>query len=58
MRRTFNINWTDKVTNAQLYNTYKVKPWIKEGRLRWYGHLLRLHEDTPARKALKECEEK
>ena len=57
----FNTNWTDNVTNAQLHKTYKLKPWshvIKERRLRWYGHLLRLHDETPARKALKECERK
>ena len=61
MRRMFNIKWTDKVTNAQLCKAYKLKPWthaIKERRQRWYGHLLRLHEDTPIRKALKECERK
>ena len=61
MRRMFNTNWTDKVTYAQLHKTYKLKPRshvMKERRLRWYGHLLRLHEETPARKALKECERK
>ena len=61
MRRMFNMKWTDKVTNAQLHKTYTLKPLshaIKKRRLGWYGHLLRLHEDTPARKALKECERK
>ena len=27
---------------------------IRERRLRWFGHLLRLDPDTPAKKALKE----
>ena len=59
-RRMSNIKWTDKLTNSHLHKTYKLKPWshvIKERSLKWYGHL-RLQEDTPARKALKECERK
>ena len=38
-----------------------MKPWsetIQNRRLRWYGHLLRLNEDVPARKALIEAERK
>ena len=38
-----------------------LKPWsevIKECRMKWYGHLLRLNEKTPARLALKKAERK
>ena len=31
---------------------------IKGRRLRWYGHLLRQNEDTPARQALQEAKRK
>ena len=31
---------------------------IKEHRMKWYGHPLRLNEKTPARLALKEMEGK
>ena len=40
---------------------YKLKPWSevsKEFRMKWYGHLLRLNEKTPARLVLKEAERK
>ena len=39
----------------------KLKPWsevIKNHRMKWYGHLLRLNEKTPTRLALKEAERK
>ena len=45
----------------ELYRRYKLKPWnelIKEHRMKWYGHLLRLNEKTHARLALKEAERK
>ena len=57
----FNIKWFDKVSNDELYKRYSMKPWsetIQHRRLRWYGHLLRLNEDVPARKALVEAERK
>lgn len=59
IRRMYNIKWFDKVSNEELYKRYSMKPWnekIQERRLRWYGHLLRLNEDVPARKALVEAE--
>ena len=58
IKRIFSIKWEDKITNTELYRRYKLKPWsqtIKGRRLRWYGHLLRLPEETPARKALAEA---
>ena len=53
-----NLNWRDKVSIDQLYKETNSTPWsqtIKRRRLTWYGHLLRLPEDTPARKSLKEA---
>ena len=43
------------MTNAQVYNFTKVTKWsitIRKRRLTWFGHLLRLDKETPARKAL------
>ena len=59
--KIFNIHWQDKITNVELYKRYKLKPWcevIKECRMKWFSHLLRLNENTPARLALKEAERK
>ena len=36
-----------------------MKEWchtVKERRLKWYGHMLRLPEDTPAKRALREAQ--
>ena len=61
IKKIFNIHWQDKITNVEHYRRYKLKPWsevIKECRMKWYGHLLRLNEETPARLTLKETEKK
>ncbi len=58
MRRILNLNWQDKVSNDKLYKRTNSVPWsqiVKRRRLTWYGHLLRLPEDTSARKSLKEA---
>ena len=47
----------DRVRNEHLYQMIKVKPWsetIQERRLRLLGHILRLPDKTPVRKALEE----
>ena len=57
LRRIANIKKLDKVSNKELYERTKSKPWsktMKQRRLNWLGHLLRLPEDTPARQALAE----
>ena len=49
------------ISNDQLYERTKEIPWsqnIKNRRLRWTGHLLRLDDKTPARKAFKEFNRK
>ena len=61
IKKIINIHWQDKITNVELYRRYKLKPWsevMKEHRMKWYGHLLRLDEKTPAKLALKETERK
>ena len=47
-----------KITNEKLYERTELVQWskiIKERRLRWVGHLMRLPEETPARKSLEEA---
>ena len=61
LRRIFNISWQDMSSNEELYRRCKMEPWnkiIKKRRLSWYGHLIRLSEETPAMKALYEVKRK
>ena len=61
LRRIFNISWQDMISNEDLYRRCKMEPWskiIKKRRLSWYGHLIRLSEETPAKKALDEVKRK
>ena len=58
MRKILNLNWQDKVSNDKIYKETNSTPWsqtVKRRGLTGYGHLLRLPEDTPARKSLKEA---
>ena len=60
-QRGVNIHWQVKITNMELHRRYKLKPWsevIDEHRMKWYGHLLKLNEKTPARLTLNEVERK
>ena len=44
------------ITNEELYKRTKVTPWsltICKRRLSWFGHLLRLSSETPAKRSLK-----
>ena len=61
LRHVINIKWPRVISNEELYRRTKVEKWsrvIKNRRLSWLGHLLRLNEDTPARIALKEVVKK
>ncbi len=57
-RKIINIRWPDKIRNEHLYEKCGVKEWskiVKERRLKWYGHLLRLPDNISAKRALKEA---
>ena len=52
LRKVLNIKWPNKISKKQLYERMKIDEWsktIKERRLSWYGHLLRLPDNTPAK---------
>ena len=56
-----NIRWPKIVKNTEVYDKTKLKPWSKRievKRGKWFGHLTRLDEDTPARKALQVARKK
>ena len=51
-----NIRWPARISNEDVYILTEAEPWsnvILRRQLSWFGHLMRLSEDTPARKALK-----
>ena len=56
LRQAINRRWPKaQYTNDELYKITEEKPWseiIKQRRLRWTGHLMRLNKNTPARLAL------
>lgn len=57
LRRMLNIYWPYVIRNDDLYEVTKCTEWsktIRNRRLRWFGHLMRLDPETPARKALGE----
>ena len=58
LRYALNIHYPQTISSAKLYKITKAEPWsrtIKRRRLNLYGHILRLHEDTPIRQALFEA---
>ncbi len=58
LRRILKIRWPEKISNDELYERTKSQKWskvIKARRLHWFGHLMRLHEETPAKRAYKEA---
>ena len=51
-----NIRWPKIATNNEVYETTRQKPWsqvIEKRELSWFGHLIRLADDTPAKLALR-----
>ncbi len=59
LRNAINIKWANKISNVNLYKKTQQKKWsetLKQRRLRWFGHAMRLPEETPAKMALKESE--
>ena len=57
LRKILNIKWPNKISNKALYERTEIDEWsktIKERRLSWYEHVLRLPDNTPAKTALRE----
>ena len=58
LRRAINVRWPNKISCEDLYNKTKQETWsgkIKTQRMRWYGHVIRLPEEAPAKLALQEA---
>ena len=56
LRKVIHVTWPRLITNEELEKRTKVNPWsliICKGRLSWFGHLLRLPSETPAKRSLK-----
>ena len=56
LRQVAGVFYPDKISNEKLYKLTKAKPIsIEITRSRWkmFGHTLRMHEKTPARKAMR-----
>ena len=52
LRKILKIKWSSVISNEELYSRTDVTNWseiIKQRRLRWLGHLLRLPVDSQAR---------
>ena len=61
LRNAINIKWPNKISNEHLYKKTEQKKWsetLKLRRLRWFGHAVRLPEETPAKMALEESKRK
>jgi hypothetical protein len=59
LRRITNIKWPKKIRNDDLYKLTQQTPWsvtITARRLKWFGHLCRLPDNAPAKKALEEAQ--
>ena len=57
-RKMLQIRWPHRISNIELYKRVNTEEWsttVKRRRLIWVGHLLRLHEETPAQQALAEA---
>ncbi len=56
LRYTLNIHYPHKITSKQLYKitqTHPISADIAKARWKMLGHVLRMHPNTPARKAMK-----
>ena len=56
LRKVIHLTWPRVITNEELYKRTKVTPWSLttcKRRLSWFGHLLRLPSETPAKRSLK-----
>ena len=51
----FRVKWPKIMKNDEVYARSGMEPWSKtidKRRLRWFGHVVRMDSNTPARKAL------
>ena len=58
LRKVIGIYYPKIIKNERLYERTNQTPWsikVKKRALSWLGHLLRLQETTPARRALAEA---
>ena len=56
LRKVIRVNWPRTISNESLYDRTHMKPWsilMMKRRLSWFGHLMRLPSDTPARPSLR-----
>ena len=54
-----NIKWPNKISNKALYERMEIDEWsktIKKRRLSWYGHVLRLPDNIPAKTEIREVQ--
>ena len=54
-KNVLDVKWPQIMTNDQVYEKTKVQPSsliIRKRRLRWLGHVVRLPNETPVKKAL------
>ena len=61
MRNALDIRWPKKISSEALYRTTGEQPWsqtITKRRRRFYGHIMRLPEETPVRQAMEESDRK
>ena len=59
LRYAINIKWPKKISNDALYSMTKQVSWSKViayRRLTWFGHMIRLPDGTPVKRALREAE--
>ena len=55
LRKVIHVKWPRTINNQELYERTHMTPWsitISKRRLSWFGHLLRLPTETPAKEAL------
>ena len=55
LRKVIHVKWPRTISNQELYERTHMTPWsitISKRRLSWFGHLLRLPTETPAKEAL------
>ena len=58
LRYAINVRWPNKISNKNLIETTNAEPWsqtIRRRRMKFLGHVMRLDENTPVRRAIDEA---